>query len=139
MKQSPLVFGLSATLFSVAGCASPGGAVREAVASAPEWYQDARIEIRGEGYPDISRVSGYRSDPGQPGRVRATRAEVSDAEALFLFDERALPPELALEEALDWTLEERKRFDGAIEDSDFLTADELAALRGVFDVRRARP
>ncbi|MEM7766182.1 MAG: hypothetical protein AAF253_01695 [Pseudomonadota bacterium] len=139
MKRSPLFFSLGASVFTVSACASPVGAVRQAVASAPEWYQEARVEIRGEGYPDVSRVVTLEDQTDVPGRVVQTRADVSDAEAQFLSEIGEAPSEAELQAALAWAASEQAAFAGAAGDSDFLSEEDLEALRGVFAVRRARP
>jgi len=139
MKRSPLIFGLGASVISVSACATPVGAVRQTVASAPEWYQEARVEIRGEGYPDVSRVVSLERDRGGDGATEATRLAVADAEADLLRSISAAPADEALQEALAWAASEQSAFAGLEGRQDFLSEADIAALRALFDVRRAQP
>ncbi len=139
MKQSPVIFGLGATALSISACASPVGTVRQAVASAPEWYQEARVEIRGEGYPDVSRVVALEHHRVPPEGAEATRVAVADAEAEFL---RAIGGGSAaedLERALAWAAAQQAAFNPLVSSGDFLTEDDIRRLRAVFDVQRAKP
>ncbi|MEM0985225.1 MAG: hypothetical protein AAGJ32_03165 [Pseudomonadota bacterium] len=109
------------------------------MASAPEWYQEARVEIRGEGYPDVSRVVGLEANRDMPQRVEETRLAVADAEALLLAEITGATAEAELAEALAWAETQQAAFVGLPDESEFLSEADLEALRALFNVRRAQP
>ena len=138
MNRTLLISGVGLTVFVTAGCATPVGAVRDAVSSAPEWYREARVEIRGEGYPDVSRLVGLQVQAGQQRRVRQTRQAMDDAEIAFLRDANAVPPGMGLEEMQEWADKERAFIASQASEDEFLTDEDIDTLRSVFRVRRAQ-
>lgn len=139
MKQSPLILSLGATALTVSACATPVGAVRQAVSSAPEWYQEARVEIRGEGYPDVSRVVALEHNGSAPGRVDEARLAVADSEARLLSQLGPASSEAELQAALAWAAAEQAAFSGIASEGEFLDDSDLEVLRGLFTVGRAQP
>ncbi|MEL6661974.1 MAG: hypothetical protein AAFR33_03150 [Pseudomonadota bacterium] len=120
-------------------CTSGMSAVRESIASAPEWYQDRAKEVRGEGYPSIGRIptldAGERSDVS----LTAGREDVLAAEELFRMDPRAVPPGLELETMLEWAKEAKSAMEVvANQPSEHLTDEEIAALKALFETPRAK-
>lgn len=123
---------------SLTGCASSLDAMRDTVAGAPEWYDERRAEVRGEGYPEIGRVPELTPEQASLSNLDQTRADVSETEALFLSDLRAVPAGLELDEMLEWARETKAEFaQAADEPANHLTPEEVAELRAIFETRRA--
>ena len=142
MAKRLILTGAALTIFagagSLGGCVGSFGAVREAVANAPDWYDDRRTEVRGEGYPDISRVSGLVAERDGQETVDETRAAVVRAEDLLLLDPRAIPPWLELDKMMIWVEAARAEFDSIDPNSEFLSDEDIQALRAQFTVERAQ-
>lgn len=123
---------------SSTACASGMGAVRETIASAPEWYQDRAQEVRGEGYPSIGRIPTLEAGDGSAVALDAGREVVLGAEELFRLDPRSVPPGLELETMLEWAnLAKTEANREAAEPGRHLTDAEVEALRALFDTPRA--
>ena len=58
---------ISVSCLLLAGCSGSFAKVRTAIDQAPEWYDARRVEIRGEGYPEIIDVPTIEKgqEPGQ--------------------------------------------------------------------------
>lgn len=113
-------------------------AVRETIASAPEWYQDRAQEVRGEGYPSIGRIPTLEPGEGSAAALDAGREVVLGAEELFRLDPRSVPPGLELETMLEWAnLAKTEANREAAEPAHHLTDAEVEALRALFDSARA--
>lgn len=139
MTTRNLLLGVASTAM-VAGCTSSLDRVRETVANAPDWYEARATEVRGEGYPSISRIPELAaSDRASRGQLDVARTEIANAEVLFRMDPRAVPPGLELEAMLEWAHDVRTVFiaEGAT-DADHLTADEVRRLRAIFERPRAQ-
>lgn len=127
-------------LAPLAGCASSIERVRETVAAAPDWYDARATEVRGEGYPNIAGVPTLQA--GERGPVRdldSGRRELQDAERLFRMDPRAVPPGLELAEMQAWAARVKAELDAiAAEPGDFLTDEEVAQARALFERARGQ-
>lgn len=81
---------LSLILASLAlsACATPLERVISVAGDVPDWFVDARAEVRGEGYPALSGVPNNIEDPLTEGQVQQAAA-VLDVYADFLDHPRA--------------------------------------------------
>lgn len=77
-------------LLLLGGCASLDDVVG-GIANTPEWFQERRVEIRGEGYPDLTEVPDGRSIGAIGARLQATEALARQDLEAFLTDPRTLP------------------------------------------------
>ncbi|MEM9739304.1 MAG: hypothetical protein AAF829_05500 [Pseudomonadota bacterium] len=135
LSKKCLAFALAA---NSTACAAGMGQVRDAIAAAPEWYQDRAVEVRGEGYPSIGRIptldAGERSASG----LESGRDGVLVADELFRLDPRSVPPGLELDAMLEWAgpakAEANQR---AGEPGNHLTDADAEALRALFVNPRA--
>lgn len=84
-------------LFLLGGCASLDDVVG-GIANTPEWFQERRVEIRGEGYPDLTEVPDGRSIGEIGERLQATETLARQDLETFLSDPRALPASVTSEE-----------------------------------------
>ena len=134
MKNTAIpLIGVSCLL--LAGCAGSFAKVRGAMAQAPDWYDERRTEIRGEGYPELIEVPVIEvgQEPGQTledskARGAVLRASFEDARA-------ASPADISAEIEAP-RADVREGFAGFPAEPDFLTEDEIAAIRAAFDVPR---
>ncbi len=114
--------------FLLAGCVSLDDVVG-GIANTPDWFQERRVEIRGEGYPDLSEVPSD-TNVREVGRrllatEKATRAEL-DA---FLQDPRNEPVNVTSEEIAERGAQLREAFLAAPKGNDeLLTEAEIKAL-----------
>lgn len=123
----------------LAGCTSSLDRVRETVANAPDWYDERAAEVRGEGYPSISRIPELAASERAETGLESARTEISDAEALFRMDPRSVPPGLELDRMLAWAAEMQAAFEAEAEaEADHLTDEEVLRLQALFDRPRAR-
>ena len=129
----PLI-GVSCLL--LVGCTNSFTKVRDAVNQAPDWYETRRQEIRGEGYPVLAEVPTIA--PGElPGKtLPASAKRVSALAAQFAETARAELPANGPAEIAAVGAEIRQQFAGLDESSNFLTDDEIAAIRNSFNVPR---
>lgn len=107
-------------------------------AQAPDWYEARKTEFRGVGYPSLSSVpqksTGY--DPLR--KLQLSEEETLATLARFNSDPRA---ELAVEtpdQILVWATELRRAVEGRLPAPDFMTDEEVEAIKARFNVPRAR-
>lgn len=135
MKNTTIpLIGVSCLL--LVGCTSSFAKVRGAVNQAPDWYETRRVEIRGEGYPELVDVPTIA--PGElPGKTLPASAErVATLTAEFTDNARAELPADGPAEIAAIGNEIRQQFAGFDESSNFLTDAEIAAIRNSFNVPR---
>jgi len=134
------------SLLLVAGCANSFGKVRQSMDTAPEWYGEARKEIIGEGYPNLSdapqlvttEVSQTVAD------LALSREETEAVRAMFASNPRASVPNVTTAEMVSFRQQNQAKFsaitglraDGSW--TPFLSASEIAALRAKFPSSRRR-
>lgn len=126
------------TFALIAGCSSSFERIQTMRESAPEWYDDRKYEIRGENYPRISEIP-LLSETDVPGQ----NIDQSGAGAMAIFaammrDPRSQPAQESPAEMLAWASEVRRAVEGQLPAPDFLTDEEVAALKAIFDTPRAR-
>ena len=123
----------------LAGCANSFDKVRDTVAAAPDWYDQRAAEVRGEGYPSISRIPELDAGSRSTDEIDEGRAAVVAADALFRMDPRSVPPGLELEEMMAWAAAARAEADAvASEPGGHLTEEDVAALKALFERPRAK-
>ena len=85
---------LACSLLLLAGCANSFERARQAAAEAPDWYDSAKKEIIGEGYPNLGAMPSLSSDDvkGSNRSVRLSRRDVAAARKLFTTHPRATAP-----------------------------------------------
>ena len=130
--------GIFVTFVFLAGCASSIEKVQSLRAQAPDWYEARKVEFRGEGYPSLNEIPEPTKRKRTIRRLRLSEAETLAALDMFYSDPRA---EAALEtpdELRIWALEVRRAVEGQLPAPDFLTDDEVEAIKARFTVPRAR-
>ena len=126
------------TLLLSAGCATSLERIGDVRDAAPEWYKERRTELAGRDYPSIANVP-LITDETRPGqRLGASQAETLAALDALLTDPRNAPVDETAQEMRDWAAQNRAALDRQIPPSDFLTDEDVAALKAVFDTRRGR-
>ena len=127
--------GIVLLCLAAAGCSSSISDLREA---APEWYEARKQELRGQGYPDLSRVPADNSyAPRQSGLV-TSGAEQEAIRNAFYADPRSEPVTMTPAEIMQWSAELRERVAVFDTPTDFLTDADIARLRAQFERPRAR-
>ncbi|MAN46166.1 MAG: hypothetical protein GYB49_09820 [Alphaproteobacteria bacterium] len=135
MKNTAIpLIGVSCLL--LAGCTGSVGKVRTAINQAPDWYDQRRVEIRGEGYPHIIDVPEIEKgeEPGQTLEASKARSDVLRAD--FEANARAVPPADVAAEIASLRETIQRGFAGFQAEADFLTEEEIEAIRSAFDVPR---
>ena len=113
----------------LAGCASLDDVVG-GIANTPDWFQERRVEIRGEGYPDLSEVPSETNVLEVGNRLRATEKATRAELDAFLQDPRNEPVNLTSEEIAQRGAQLRDVFRAAPKgDDEFLSEAEIKALR----------
>ena len=116
-------------VFLIPGCASLDDGVG-GISNTPEWFQTKRVEIRGEGYPDLSGVPLAETATGN---IENDLDKEEYARTLldgFLKDERSQPATISLDE-IDARADEMNERLGlpSVAFDRILTSAEIAALR----------
>lgn len=127
-------------LVCLAGCANSFSKVRNAAASAPEWYADAREEIIGEGYPDLGTMPRLSEEELKVSETSITmsQADVQAAQKLFASSPRANDPTptsiemLALKDDLSAKLDASGPVPTGKPADLFLTEEDLNRFRKIF-------
>ncbi len=120
------------------GCAGSVDRVRGLVADAPEWYTERRVEIRGEGYPNIAAIPRLDENTRPGKNLNVEEDDLGAAEVAFLAHPRAEPATpTATQDILQLQAELMARFDPVSTPPDILTDEEIQALRSVFDKHTA--
>lgn len=127
-----LRFILSLSLFGmtgIAGCASLDDVVG-GIANTPEWFQERRVEIRGDGYPDLNAVPVAAPIKGSQDRLALSASEAAKAREILFGHPRAAQAHLTPEDMRAIADKLRPQVP-TIEPKPegFLSAAELVALR----------
>ena len=116
-------------LFFAGGCVSLDDVVG-GIANTPEWFQERRVEFRGDGFPDFSDVPNAGDIKAEKSSLEAKEYNTRVLRALFLSDERSQVSDTGVAE-IDAKAERMSELlvlpDGAFED--MMTSAEIAALR----------
>lgn len=127
---------ISVCCMFLAGCTGSFVKVRTAIDQAPEWYDARRVEIRGEGYPKIIDVPVIAADQAPGQTLEASKTRGAELRAVFDENARAAEPANTAAEIEDLRETVRRGFAGFEATSDFLTDEEIEAIRSAFDVPR---
>ena len=134
MKNTAIPLLIVPVLF-IAGCSSSFAKVRETVNNAPAWYGERRVEIRGEGYPDLSTLP--KVDPDNvPGKTLKAQLNRGNELAIEFADPRAEVAVGGAEEIRAIAASMIGGFGDIPPEPDFLTEAEIAAIRSKFNVPR---
>ena len=126
---------ISVSCLLLAGCSGSFAKVRTAIDQAPEWYDARRVEIRGEGYPDLSELPEV--DPNNvPGAALRARTDKGEELIAAFADPRASVAVGGAEEIRAISDSMIGGFGDIPPESDFLTEAEIAAIRSKFNVPR---
>lgn len=85
------------SLVSLGGCASLDDVVG-GISNTPEWFQQRRVEIRGEGYPKFADVPERVTNANLGAAVELSGADARRAKALFESSNRAATTDISSEE-----------------------------------------
>ncbi len=127
---------LSVMLMALSGCSTSYAKVREALNQAPDWYEDRRREIRGEGYPRLADVPRNADLAAATASLSVTGERITQLREAFERDARAAAPSAAEADILAVLAEIRGAFPAAEPPPEFLTDAEIAAIRDLFNTPR---
>ncbi len=122
-----------AACLMLSGCSGSFNKMRSVVAEAPDWYETRRVEIRGEGYPNVAEVPVIDASDRPGAELERERIEVGAAEQAFLTHPRARAPQISPDDIMALQSELKARFGPVRTPPDILSEAEIAALRAVFD------
>lgn len=125
-------------LVLVAGCTSSLERVKSLRDTAPEWYEARKVELRGQGYPKVADIPDEISLEPRIERLALSQEETLAALALFEGDERSFDVEEAPLDMLTWAKELRDQVEQGLPPAEFLSDEEVAAMRATFDRPRGR-
>jgi len=126
------------TFVLTSGCAGSFDRVRELREQAPDWYAARKVEIAGEAYPRIRNIPLLGPDDIVRTNEPLTPAEVREAQQRFALSDRAEVPQETAADLRAWVSEVKARFISEVPEVDFLTDEDIEALKERFDVPRAR-
>jgi len=129
--------GVFVTFVLLAGCAGSVEKLQAMRADAPDWYEARKVEFRGEGYPELSSIPEPRGD-NPVRKLELSEAETRAALAIFLDNPRSELPEETPEEIQAWADDVRRAVEGRLPAPNFLTDEEIEAIKARFNVARAR-
>ena len=132
---------LACSLLLFAGCATSFDRARKAAAEAPDWYDSAKKEIVGEGYPNLGTMPSLsKADVrGSNQSIRMSRQDLADARKLFSTHPRATAPVtteievLALKSALIAKLARSGPAPTGTDRDLFLRPDDVDRFRDIFE------
>ncbi len=114
---------------SLAGCASIDDVVG-GIANTPEWFQKRRVEIRGEGYPDLNSVPVAAPIKASRDRLTLSAEEAAAARATLFDHPRAAGAHLTPDDMAAIAAELRPQLPAIEPKPDgFFGAGEIEALR----------
>ncbi len=120
------------------GCAASLDRVKEMRDNAPDWYEGRKQELFGRAYPKIGDVPAEVDVRPQIRRLELSQEETLAALELFANDARSDGAIETPEEMAAWAADIRRAVEGRLPPPDFLTDDEVAALKAVFNRPRGR-
>lgn len=114
IKHSRMALALASVL-SAAGCAnSVSRTMSSALSSAPDWFDERREEVSGQGYPNVSSVpvAPPKTSAAETERVRQEQeALLAEAEVIKQDPSAQSPVESGHEDPADWAARIRREFD----------------------------
>ena len=100
------------------------------IANTPDWFQERRVEIRGEGYPDINRVPILTDNESVQANIQKTEALARSDLLAFNSDPRNAVSTVSEADMSELSVRLRTAIPAQIAQIDaFLTDAELAELR----------
>ncbi|MEL6827286.1 MAG: hypothetical protein AAFN91_13645 [Pseudomonadota bacterium] len=130
--------GVFVTFVLLTGCAGSIEKVQAMRADAPDWYEARKVEFRGEGYPDLNSIPEPTSGYDPVAKLELSEAETLAALAMFENSPRSEPPTETPDEIRAWAAEVRRAVEGRLPAPDFLTDEEVEAIKARFQIARAR-
>lgn len=132
---------LACSLLLIGGCANSFDRARQAAAEAPAWYDSAKKEIVGEGYPNLGSMPSLSSEDvkGSTRSIRLSRRDLAKARKLFSTHPRATAPVttqieiLALKADLLAKLDRSGPAPTGTDNDLFLKPDDVERLREIFE------
>lgn len=132
---------LAIAILGVSACANSFAKVRDAAAGAPEWYDEAREEIIGEGYPDLGSMPSLSQEEldASSNALTMSREDILAAQRLFATDKRAITPVTtdiemrALKDRLQAKLAASGPAPTGTPSDHFLTAADIERIRKIFE------
>lgn len=116
-------------LLLVSGCASLDDMV-DGIANTPEWFQERRVEIRGDGYPQFDDIPAPINVKDVQTRLAATETVTRGDLQAFLSDPRISPASLSQADISQTALEMQSDLPRVIPDADpLLSRQDIADLR----------
>ena len=110
------------------GCASLDNVIG-GISNAPDWFQQRRVEIRGEGYPSFGDVPADALEKTTQANLQLSKEQILKAQELFARHPRAVPPVLRPEDIAEMASRLRRPIDKPLPPPDpVLTPEEVAAL-----------
>lgn len=115
--------------FLLTGCASLDDVVG-GIANTPEWFQDRRVEIRGQGYPDFANVPDEQRVKPLQQSLEQSETDVRALYEAFINDPRAQPANISTDDIADLTdnLNAQLQTDAPRQD-ELLTDRDIAEIR----------
>ncbi|MEL8056684.1 MAG: hypothetical protein AAGK66_11045 [Pseudomonadota bacterium] len=126
------------TLLVCSACTSSFERIADVGSTAPDWYKERQAELRGQDYPSLADVP-LITEENRPGSgLAASQADTLAALRALLKDPRNVAARETAERMRAWAARNRRAVDRQIPRPDFLTDEEIEALRAVFDTPRGR-
>lgn len=122
----------------LAGCTNSFSRMKAMRDNAPEWYAARKVEISGQGYPKIGDIPVASDTRARTASLSLSQAEVNAAIARFKQSGRAELAAETPEAMLEWAAVTRRAVEGQIPVPDFLTDEEVIAIKATFDRPRGR-
>ena len=129
---------LIVTFALLAGCSSSFSRMKAVRDNAPEWYAARKVELSGQGYPRIVDVPISRDAKQREASLILSGAELEAVLEKFYASGRAEAAVETGEEMRAWAAETRRAVEGQLPAPDFLTDEDVAALKAIFDRPRGR-
>ena len=126
------------TLLACSACASSLERITDVGSAAPDWYKERQAELRGQDYPRLADVPVITEENRPGGGLAASQAETLEAFEALVNDPRNAPVEETARQMRIWANQARRAVDQQIPLPDFLSDEEIAALRAIFDTPRGR-
>ena len=126
--------------FFLTGCATPLERVISVAGDVPDWFEERRAEVRGEGYPQLTEVPNETDGPSSDTQTNAVRAVLASYDDFFN-DPRAAEPSItkadiiALKEEL---FAQFKRIE-ALPEQERITEAEIEAMKALFEPYESKP
>ena len=114
---------------AIGGCVSLDNVVG-GIANTPEWFQERRVEIRGEGYPELNAVPVADPISGSRDRLELSTTEAASAREALFGNPRSAPADISLTDMRSIAADLRPQLAQITPKPEgFLSESELAALR----------